>query len=170
MHYELILQLTKTLKQLDTWLEIAVAHAQAKSFDPNLYLGFRLAPDQRPLSFQVQTATDTLKLGAARLTGKEAPSHPDTEQTVDELRSRVRSVLEYLSGFSPNDFEGASTRVITQPRWEGKFMTGSDYLLEHVVPNFFFHANHTYALLRHNGVNLGKRDYLGALTLRSPNA
>jgi len=168
MHYELIVQLTKTLRQLDTWLEIAAAHAQAKSFDPKLYLGFRLAPDQRPLSFQVQTASDTLKLGAARLAGKDAPSHPDSEQTVEELRARVRSVLEYVAGFTAKDFEGAATRAITQPRWEGKFMTGSDYLLEHVVPNFYFHASHTYAILRHNGVNLGKRDYLGALSLRNP--
>src|SRR5688572_848899 len=117
MHYELILQMKKTLGQLDKWLETAVAHAQAKSFEPKLYLGFRLAPDQRPLSFQVQTACDTVKLAAARLAGKEAPSHADTEQTVEELRTRVKSVIEYLGGYSAKDFENAATVVITQPRW-----------------------------------------------------
>jgi hypothetical protein len=135
-----------------------------------VYLGLRLAPDQRPLSFQVQVACDTVKQAAARLSGKEAPSHADTEQTVEELRSRVRSVVEYVGGYTAKDFENAAARVITQPRWEGKVMSGSDYLLEHVVPNFFFHASHTYAILRHNGVNIGKRDYLGALTLTAPRA
>jgi uncharacterized protein len=81
---------------------------------------------------------------------------------------RVRSVISYLDGFSAADFEGAATRVVTQPRWEGKVMTGEDYLLEHAVPNFFFHATHVYAILRHNGVDIGKRQYLGTLSLRNP--
>jgi len=80
----------------------------------------------------------------------------------------VQSVLGYLAGFSAADFEGAATRVVSQPRWEGKVMSGADYFVEHVVPNFFFHATHVYAILRHNGVSLGKRDYLGQLSLREP--
>jgi hypothetical protein len=168
MHYELLLQMKKTLGQLDTWLETAAAHASAKSFDPKLYLEFRLAPDQRPFSFQIQTACDTVKLAAARLAGKQAPSHPDTEQSLDELRARVKSVTEYLDSFTAKDFEAAATRSITQPRWEGKVMTGTDYFLEHAVPNFFFHVTHAYAILRHNGVGLGKRDFLGPLTMRLP--
>jgi hypothetical protein len=167
MHYQIILQMKKTLGQLDKWLDAAAAHAQAKSFDPKVYLELRLAPDQRPLSFQVQTTCDTVKLGAARLSGKQAPSHADNEQTLAELQTRVRSVIENLDSYTANDFETAATRVITQPRWEGKVMNGNDYFLEHVMPNFFFHATHTYAILRHNGVNLGKRDYLGVLTMRA---
>jgi hypothetical protein len=125
-----------------------------------------LAPDQFAFARQVQTACDTVKLAASRLTGKEAPSQPDTEQTLDELRARVRSVVAYLDGFSEKDFEGAAARTVTQPRWEGKTMTGADYFLEHALPNFFFHLTHAYAILRHNGVSLGKRDYLGTLTQR----
>jgi uncharacterized protein len=166
MHYEIILQMKKTLGQLDKWLDAAAAYAQAKSFAPKVFLELRLAPDQRPLSFQVQTACDTAKLAAARLSGKAAPTHPDTEQTLAELQARARSVIENLSSYSAKDFEAAATRVISQPRWEGKVMSGTDYFIEHAVPNFFFHASHTYAILRHNGVNLGKRDFLGTLSLR----
>jgi hypothetical protein len=168
MFHETLKQMHKELGQMQTWLDAAGALAQKKSFDPNVFLGLRLVPDQFPLSRQVQTACDTAKLAAARLAGKEAPKHPDTEQTLDELRKRIGSVIDYLGSFSAKDFEGAATRVITQPRWEGKVMTGADYFMEHAVPNFFFHTVHTYAILRHAGVDLGKRDYLGALSLRSP--
>jgi hypothetical protein len=168
MYYETLGQMKKMLRQLDKWLEAAAAFAKTKSFEPDLFLGFRLAPDQFALARQVQTACDTAKVATSRLTGKEAPTHPDTEKTLDDLRARVGSVLAYLDGVSAKDFEGAATRVVTQPRWEGKVMTGADYFLEHAVPNFFFHITHVYAILRHNGVNVGKRDYLGALSLRAP--
>lgn len=168
MYYATFGQMKKTLGQLSKWLDAAAAFAQSRSFDPNLFLGHRLTLDQFPFARQVQIACDTAKLGAARLTGKEAPSHPDTEQTLDELRARVAAVIAYLDGFSEADFRDAATRVITQPRWEGKVMTGADYFLEHVMPNFFFHASHAYALLRQAGVPIGKRDYLGTLTQRLP--
>lgn len=168
MYYDAFLQIKKTLGQLSTWLDKAETFAKEKSFDPSLYLNFRLAPDQLAFVKQVQIACDTAKLGASRLTGKEAPSHADNEQTLAELRARVASVISYLDGYSEKDFEGTSTRSITQPRWEGKVMTGKDYFFEHVQPNFFFHAAHTYAILRHNGVPLGKKDYLGALSQRQP--
>ena len=113
-------------------------------------------------------ACDTAKLVAARMAGKEAPSNPDTEQTLDELRARIRVVIDYLGGFSEKDFEGAGARVITQPRWEGKVMSAADYFVEHGVPNFFFHLTHAYAILRHNGVDVGKRDYLGPLSQHLP--
>lgn len=168
MSHEMIGQMKKQLGQLDKWLDAAATYAQEKKFEPNLVLSYRLAPDQFPLVRQIQSCCDTAKLATARLTGKDAPSHPDTEQTLDEVHARVRAVIGYLDGFSAADFAGAATRVITQPRWEGKFMTGADYLLEHAVPNFFFHLSHTYAILRHIGVPIGKRDYLGTLTLRTP--
>lgn len=168
MYFETFSQMKKQLGQLGRWLETAAAHAKAKSFDPNLYLGFRLAPDQLPFVKQVQIACDAAKLGASRLTGKAAPSHPDTEQTLEELGARVRSTIEYLDTLTAKDFEGAASRVITNPRWEGQVMSGADNFLEHIVPNFYFHLTHAYALLRHNGVNLGKADYLGALSLRKP--
>jgi hypothetical protein len=158
----------KMLGQLDKWLEAAVAYADSRKFESSVYLGLRLAPDQFAFARQVQVACDTAKLMASRLTGKEAPTHADTEKTIEELRARVASVISYLDGFSRKDFEGAATRVVTQPRWEGKVMTGADYFMEHGLPNFFFHLTHAYALLRHSGVSLGKRDYLGALSLRAP--
>jgi uncharacterized protein len=168
MYFETIGQMKKMLGQMDKWLVAAAAHAQTKKFDPNVFLSLRLAPDQFPLARQVQSSCDTVKLAAARLAGQQAPSHADTEATLDELRARVSAVIAYLDGFSASDFTGAATRVITQPRWEGRIMTGADYFLEHALPNFFFHATHTYAILRHNGVGLGKRDFLGPLSQRLP--
>ena len=168
MYYEMFWQMKKMLRQLDTWLELAAAHAEKKKFDPNLFLGFRLAPDQFAFARQVQLACDTAKAAAGRLTGTEPPKHADTEQTLDELRARVANVIKYLDGFSAKDFEGAATRVVTQPRWEGKVMSGADYFMEHAIPNFFFHVAHAYAILRHNGVDIGKRNYLGPLTQTTP--
>jgi hypothetical protein len=167
MYYETFGQMKKSLGQLEKWLEAAATFADARSFDPTVFLGLRLAPDQFAFARQVQATCDVAKLAASRLSGKEAPTHADSEQTLDELRARIRSVIDYLDGFSAKDFETAATRVVTQPRWEGKTMTGADYFLEHALPNFFFHLTHAYAILRHNGVNVGKRDYLGALSLRS---
>ncbi len=154
----------KQLGQLDKWLEAATKFAETKSFDPSVFLAFRLAPDQFAFVKQVQTACDTAKLAASRLSGKDAPSHPDTEATLADLRTRVASTIAYLDGFTAKDFESASTRVITQARWEGRTMTGADYFIEHAVPNFYFHLTHVYAILRHNGVHVGKRDFLGPLT------
>jgi hypothetical protein len=168
MYYETFSQMKKMLGQLDKWLEAAGAIADAKKFDAKNFMGLRLTVDQFPFARQVQVVCDTAKLAASRLTGKEAPAHTDTEQTLDELRARIKAVVTYIDGFSAKDFEGAATKVITQPRWEGKTMTGADYFLEHAVPNFFFHLTTAYAILRQNGVGLGKRDYLGALTQKAP--
>lgn len=170
MYYETFGQMKKMLSQLDKWFETAKAHGEAKKFDPNVLLTTRLAPDQFAFLRQVQIACDTAKLGASRLTGKEAPVHDDKEQTIDDLRARVASVVKYLDSYTAKDFEKAGEASITQPRWEGKTMTGHDYFIEHVVPNFFFHLTTAYALLRHNGVPVGKRDYLGQLTQRAPGA
>jgi hypothetical protein len=158
----------KMLGQLDKWLDAAEAFAKKKDFDSKTFLAFRFAPDQFPLARQVQIACDTAKLGASRLTGKDAPSFPDDEKTIAELKKRVAATISYLEPLGAKDFEGAATRVVTQPRWEGKVMTGADYFMEHVIPNFFFHSTHVYAMLRHNGVDLGKKDYLGSLTQKMP--
>jgi len=166
MMYETIRQMHKMLGNLDKWLVTAQEHATQKKFDSSVYVTMRLAPNQFAFARQIQSACDTIKLATARLTGKDAPSHPDTEQTLDELRARVASVRTWVDGFSAKDFEGAATRTISTPRWEGKTMTGQDYFLEHAVPNFFFHVTHTYAILRHAGVEIGKKDYLGPLSLK----
>jgi len=161
-------QMKKQLGQLDAWFDAAKAAGTAKSFDPNVLLQARLAPDQFPLARQIQIACDTAKFAASRLAGTEAPNHPDTEKTLEELRARTKTVIAYLDGFKESDFADVATRVITQPRWEGKTMTAPDYFREHALPNFYFHLTHTYALLRHRGVNIGKRDYLGTLTMHDP--
>ncbi|MFO0663078.1 MAG: DUF1993 domain-containing protein [Polyangiaceae bacterium] len=164
MYYETFKQMKKHLVQMGTWLEAAEAFAKEKAFDANTFLTLRLAPDQFAFARQVQITCDTAKLAASRLTGKEAPKNDDSEKTLGELKDRVKATIAYLDGFTANDFAKAAEAVITQPRWEGKTMTGADYFMEHALPNFFFHATHTYAILRHSGVNLGKRDFLGALT------
>lgn len=168
MYFQTFRQFQKQLVQLEGWLDKAAAHAEAKKFDPAVYAGLRLAPDQLPFATQVLIACDTAKLGASRITGKEAPTQADTEQTLDELRARVRSVVDYLGGLVEQDFATVGERTVTQPRWNGKIMSAGDYFMEHVLPNFYFHLSHTYAILRHNGVPLGKRDYLGALSQREP--
>ena len=170
MYAEIFSQFKKQLGQLDKWLGTASEHAKAKSFDPNVFATLRLAPDQFPLNRQVQICCDTVKLAASFLTGKAAESQADNEQTIEELQARVRSIIAYLDTFKPQDFEGAATRVVSQPRWKGEWMTGADYLLQHAMPNFYFHLTTTYAILRHNGVSLGKRDFLGAQTKHPPKA
>lgn len=168
MIYLSIRQMNKMLGQLDTWLVKATEYAQKKSFDANTLLVSRLAPDQFPFVRQVQLSGDHAKFAAARLTGKESPKHADDEQTIDALHARIRSVRSWLDGFHAHDFEGAHKRVITLPRWEGKGLTGEDYLLEYSMPNFFFHLTHAYAILRHNGLDVGKKDYVGQLSFRDP--
>jgi uncharacterized protein len=167
MYIQIVAQMKKQLGQLDKWLEAAAGHAATKKFEPAQFLGARLVVDQFAFARQVQTACDTAKLAAARLTGKDAPKQDDTEATLDELRARVQSTIAYLDTFSAGDFESAATRSISQPRWEGKTMAGSDYFIEHALPNFYFHLTTAYAILRANGVAIGKRDYLGPLTMRA---
>ncbi len=126
----------------------------------------RLAPDQFALVQQCGAACDTAKFTSARLAAKEAPRHPDSERTVDEVRARITSVLEYLDTLKPEDFTGAETRLIAPPPLHGKHISGWDYLFEMQLPNFYFHLTTAYAILRHNGVELGKLDFLGPLTTR----
>jgi hypothetical protein len=168
MFYAAFRQTNKMLGQLDTWLVKATEYAQKKAFDANTLLSSRLAPDQYPLVKQVQLCCDHAKFAPARLTGKEAPKHPDDEQTIDSLRARVHSVRTWLESFDAAAFEGAEKRFVSLSKWEGKGLMGDVYLFEHALPQFFFHLTHTYAILRHNGIDLGKKDYLGPLSLRAP--
>jgi hypothetical protein len=159
-------QFKKMLTNLDKWLEGSIAFALKKSFDPNVLLQARLAPDQYPLVRQIQAACDGAKFTASYLAGKPPPKHPDTEQTMDEIRARIRTCVSYLETFTAADFDGAETRVIELPFLPGKITVGSDYLTEMGLPNFYFHVTTAYAILRHNGVDLGKRDFIGSLNLK----
>ncbi len=158
-----VTQYIKTLSNLSGFLDKAVVFAESKKIDVGVLLNSRLAPDQFNLIRQIQIACDTAKFGAARLTGKEAPSHPDTETTLDELKARIDSVQAYLATFTESEFSGAETRHISQPRWEGKYLTGLEFAIQHSIPNLFFHVTTAYAILRHNGVDVGKKDFLGAM-------
>ena len=164
--YPVVLEMKKLLQNMGGWLDKAEAHAAAKGYDANVLLQSRLAPDMFPLVRQIQSACDNAKFAAAFTSGKEPPVHPDTEQTLGEVRARLANVIAYLDGFTPKDLEGTDSRTVRRPRWEGKSMTATDYFVEHAMPNFFFHLTTTYAILRHNGVDVGKRDYVGQLSLR----
>ncbi|HUQ10746.1 MAG TPA: DUF1993 domain-containing protein [Steroidobacteraceae bacterium] len=170
MYTEIFAQFKKQLGQLDKWLGTAAENAKARNFDPNIFPTLRLAPDQFPLVRQVQIACDTVKLAAAFLTGTPAQPQEDNETTIEQLQGRVRSIIALLDRLTAKDFEGAATRTVSQPRWKGEWMTGEDYFIQHAVPNFFFHLTTAYAILRHNGVAIGKRDYLGVQSKRPPAA
>ena len=159
-------QSKKMLTNLDKWIEKGVAYAKTKAFDPNVLAAARLAPDQYPLTRQVQSACDSAKFAAARLTGKDPPKHPDTETTIDELRARIASVVAYLETFSAADFNGAEKRMVKLGFMEGKGLIAGDYLNEMFLPNFYFHVTTAYAILRHNGVDVGKMDFIGSLNLK----
>lgn len=159
-------QFTKILHNLSQILEKADNHAKAKKFDMEVLLNDRLAPDMFTLMRQIQISCDTAKLCASRLTGKDAPSHDDKEKTYEEIRKRITETIDYLNTFSEKDFEGSESKHISQPRWEGKYLTGKEYVLHHAIPNIYFHVSIAYAIIRHNGVDIGKKDYLGELPFK----
>ena len=156
-------QFSKTLRNLLVILEKSAGHAESKKFETEVLLNSRLAPDQFNLIKQVQIACDTAKLCASRLSGKDAPVHEDKEKTLADVKNRIQQVINYLGTFSSSDFSEAATKKITQPRWEGKWLTGKDYVVHHAIPNLYFHVTTAYSILRHNGVEVGKKDYLGEL-------
>jgi len=159
-------QFTKMLHNLTSILEKAAGHADSKKYDVEVLLQSRLAPDQFNFIRQIQIVCDTAKLAASRLTAKEAPTHADTEKTLPELKARIADTVKYLETLSEKDYADAPTRHITQPRWEGQFLHGEEYVLHHVIPNFYFHFTTAYSILRHNGVEVGKKDYLGKMPYR----
>lgn len=159
-------QYKKMLHNVESWLDKASAHAAAKSYDTSVLLDARLAPDQFPLVRQIQLACDEAKGSAARLAGREPPKHPDTEKTFDEIRARLKTVIAYLDTIGPEDFEGAETRRISLSFLPGMVILGADYLEGMALPNFYFHVTTAYSILRKNGVDLGKRDFIGSLPLQ----
>jgi hypothetical protein len=156
-------QFTKMLRNLDAILLKGQAQAEAKKYDMSVLLHSRLAPDQFNLLRQVQIATDLAKVGVSRLTGKEAPKHEDNETTLPELRKRIQDVIGYLSSITAKDFEGVEEKRITTPRWEGKTLSGFEFTVQHMIPNVYFHVTTAYSILRHNGVDVGKKDFLGEM-------
>ncbi len=150
------------LKNLATCLEKARADADARNFAPEILVDARLAPDMHKLSRQVQIASDTVKNAAARLAGLEAPSFPDTESKLDELQERIGKTIAFVETVTQAQLDGSEEKVITL-KFPGREITfsGADYLTNFVLPNFYFHLTTTYAILRNQGVKLGKADYIG---------
>jgi hypothetical protein len=144
-------------------LDKAEAHCKARNIQPEVMLGARLYPDMLAFSRQIQLVCDFAAKGCARLTGSEVPSTPDTEKTFDELRQRLAKTIDYVKTFKPAQFEGAEARDVTFPAGPDKTMTlkGQQFLSNVAFPNFYFHAATAHGILRHNGVEIGKRDFLG---------
>ncbi|HKT30913.1 MAG TPA: DUF1993 domain-containing protein [Gammaproteobacteria bacterium] len=152
----------RMLTNLSAILKKGEAHAQARKIDPAVLVNARLYPDMFPLTRQIQIASDQVKGCASRLAGQEPPSYPDTEQTFAELYARIDKTITHLKSFKPAQIDGSEERPIELKQRDRTIHTkGREYLLERVYPNFFFHVTTAYAILRHNGVEIGKGDFLG---------
>ncbi|HEY3893330.1 MAG TPA: DUF1993 domain-containing protein [Bradyrhizobium sp.] len=151
------------LGSLSGLLTKAEAHCRAKNIQPEILLGARLYPDMLPLSKQIQLACDFAAKGCARLTHSEVPSTPDTEKSFEELRQRLARTTEYVKVFKPAQFDGADRSDVTFPAGPDRSITlkGQQFLNNFAFPNFYFHAATAHGILRHNGVEIGKRDFLG---------
>ncbi len=158
-------QFIHTLKNLNSILDKAAAHADHRKFDANNYLTLRLAPDMLPFTKQVQIACDSAK-GIVRLAGQEVPKHDDTETTLAELKERVKKTIAVLEGLKPAQFEGWEKLSINLNFPKGKKLQASEWLPKMVIPNFFFHVSMAYAILRAAGVEIGKNDFLGERNLQ----
>lgn len=152
----------RKLGSLSQWLDKAEAHALARKFDPSVYIAARLAPDMLAFPKQIQIACDGAKFCVARLAGVEAPKHDDTEATLAQLKERIAKTLAFIQSVPEAQITGTEDKDISVPRRDGAVsMKGEFYLNHYALPNFYFHVTTAYALLRHNGVELGKGDFLG---------
>lgn len=162
MHSASVPMFVRMLGNLVKFIEKAEAHAQAKKFDPAVYLTARLAPDMLPFTRQVQIACDTAKFCMARLGGVEAPKHEDSEASLADLKARIAKTLAFIQSVPADQIVGTEDKDINVPRRDGVMvMKGEAYLKHFATPNFYFHVTTAYALLRHYGVELGKADFLG---------
>lgn len=164
MHSASVPVFVRMFENMLTWLDKAEAHAQAKKFEPSVFLAARFAPDMLPFVRQIQIASDSCKFGVARLAGIEAPKFEDSEASFADLRERIRKTIAFVQSVPVAQIDGSEARDVIVPRRDGSItLKGEVYLKHYVMPNFYFHVTTTYALLRHWGVDLGKRDYLGPL-------
>ena len=147
-------------------LDKAAQNAEAKKYEVEVLLNSRLAPDQFNLIRQIQIACDAAKNCIAKVTGKDAPVYEDNEKTLPELRARIEKTIEYINSFNPNEINEFEQIKISQPRWEGKYLFPLEYVCEYSIPNFYFHVTTAYSILRHNGVDIGKKNYLGEMPFK----
>lgn len=154
----------RMLTNLKGVVQKAAAHAQARKIDETVLVNARLYPDMLPLAKQIQIASDFARGTAARLAGAEPPSYEDNEKTLTELVARIDRTIEFLRTTKAAEIDGSESREIVRPvRGEPHKFSGVNYLLQYALPNFFFHATTAYAILRHNGIEVGKQDYIGKL-------
>ena len=165
MYFDVVSQCVQSLKTVEKWLDKAEEIAAAKKFDASVLINARLAPDMKNFIYQVQSACDYVKGAAAWLSGQTPPKHEDNEKTIGELRARIRKTVAYVESVREAQYEGASGRRVSFSWAPGKIMGGKDYLLQMTIPNVFFHIAMAYAILRHNGVDVGKMDFLGPINL-----
>ena len=163
MIYQIIQQCAQSVENLQACLNKAEQYAAGKRFDVDVLLVSRLAPDQHNLIYQIQSACDYVKNAAAKLSGQPSPTHEDAEKTIHELRERIRKTIAFVEGVKEKQYEGGSERIVGVSWAPGKTLTGRDYLLQIAIPNVFFHITTAYSILRHNGVDVGKMDYLGKI-------
>src|ERR1700719_225626 len=163
MYHQVISQCTQSLKNLETCLDKAEQHAAAKKFDVGVLMTSRLAPDMQHFIYQVQSACDYVKAAAAWLSGQTPPKHEDNEQTIDELRARIRKTVAFAESVTEAQYLGAAEQKVSLSWAPGKVLSGEDYLLQMTIPNVYFHLVMAYAILRHNGVDIGKMDFLGPI-------
>jgi hypothetical protein len=161
MYYQVISQCTQALRNLETCLDKAEKHAAAKNFDAAVLMSSRLAPDMKDFVYQVQSACDYVKGAAAWLSGQTPPKHEDNERTIDDLRARIRKTVAFAEAVKEAQYAGAAERKVKLSWAPGKVLSGQDYLLQMIVPNVYFHTAIAYAILRHNGIDIGKMDFLG---------
>jgi hypothetical protein len=163
MYYEVVSQCIQNLKNLESCLDKAEQYAAAKKFDAGVLLTSRLAPDMFPLTYQVQSACDYIKAAAAWLSGQTPPQHEDNEKTIGEIRARIQKTVAFAESVKESQYVGAEDRKVKLSWAPGKVIGGEDYLLQLTIPNTYFHLAMAYAILRHNGVDVGKRDFLGSI-------
>ena len=163
MYYLAIAQCTQAVKNVEAWLNKTEEHAAARNFDVGVLMTGRLAPDMKPLIYQVQSACDYVKAAAAWLSGQTPPKHEDNEQTLEELHARVRKTVDFVESVRKAQYEGAEGRKVSLSWVPGKVIGGEDYLLQITIPNVYFHIAMTYAVLRNGGVDVGKMDFLGPM-------
>lgn len=163
MHAASVPAFVRQLGAMLVWLDKAQAHAEARRFDAANYLGLRLAPDMLAFTRQIQIAADFAKGCTARLAGLEVPKWDDDEATLDDLRARIRKTIDFVQSVPAAQIDGSEAReIVLQMRvGDPRHYSGEAYLTQYVLPNFYFHATTAYALLRHAGVEIGKRDFLG---------
>ena len=163
MYYEIVSQCVRSVKNLDIFLDKAQQHATQRKFDVGILMKSSLAPDMKNFIYQVQSACDYAKAAPAWLSGQTPPKHEDNEKTIEEVRARIKKTVDFMQSVKKEQYEGAGEREIKVSWAPGKVFSGQEYLLQVTIPNVYFHISMAYAILRNNGADVGKMDYLGPL-------